>query len=1210
MLDIIARLFHRAEERQETSCEWHNTGFGLLFKLPGRTQKQPVFEYSLAALQRVLLQQLVEAGEAKSNGEDTEIEAESACRLDETARDILKLPPPWQGRMELVVRGRSTEPSFSLGIRLCEARGLGEISYQRNGPILHAAGEDYLLDAAQWQAFSAVSEHEDIPEGARSEADNLRAVLILQDAVQHGLDMDLRVFSGLQVTVPEHVGITVCENNDGSIRLVPTPDGIPPEQLEPRLGQLLGSNVLRAGSKIVLLDERHIQAVKEILSSRVISRKDKARFFQTPTAWLDATLVDLDLGFSARMHGMQVFKKAYFGLTEPSELSWFGEEGDMPQLLPLGACAGLISSDEDLAALQAGVSRALEAGLSVTDFKDNITVLLPDSATETDVAMQNIVMQWCEKQAGTGEASPREEAGSSESEQPEAVQIAVDIDLHDTCVEGDGKAEAAAEQSLSYSGELCTENLKYTFKPYQEEGTRWILGLMGNLLQDPAQRMDQARVATWAPAGDGPGRTVSADGNREAARKSTSAGALLADDMGLGKTFMVLAALNVLLATARRQNRTCKPILVVMPVVLLENWRDEIDRVFREMPFKDIVILQAGADLGAFRKEKMGRESLARGEEDMPSMERGRYSLKIGKAFGANRLDLPERIVLTNYDTLRDYQFSLSLVDWGCVVFDEAQEIRNPNTLKSRAARALRTDFCLAMTGTPVENSLTDFWSLFDTVKPGLLGSFQDFNKTWVQPVSSAMKQGKTDEAQQLRISLGRNLRDTAGHYMLRRTKEEKLDGLPRKIVHDGALEPQYSAEMSGEQLARYNSVVNGIAMARADEDGARLRTLLLPSLRSLQNVSLYPDLLAGEPALPNSGAEYTDVRKLLTKSAKLELLLNILDEIRDRDEKVIIFVINRTLQRFLATTLECIYKLPNISIVNGETPSVTRNSSGRQLRRTGQQTDNRSRIERIRDFEKQPGFQIICMSPLAAGVGLTVTGANNVVHLERHWNPAREAQATDRVYRIGATKDVHVYLPLLRHPTLMSFDENLNELLRRKTELKDAVMTVEEVQAADFDRQKLFGTEILPSARVTSEWLKTMNWEFFEAVTACLASRIFGGTSWLTKRSGDHGADVVVCTDRENVIIECKLSRHAYGDSEAACRPYTACREYANRLGKPFNTPVLAVNAPSVAQNVRDRADSLGVTIWDRPFLAEELDRQPLPCHEVESMLHSERLV
>lgn len=518
------------------------------------------------------------------------------------------------------------------------------------------------------------------------------------------------------------------------------------------------------------------------------------------------------------------------------------------------------------------------------------------------------------------------------------------------------------------------------------------------------------------------------------------------------------------------------------------------------------------------------------------------------------------------------------------------------------------------MTGTPVENSLTDFWSLFDTVKPGLLGSFQDFNRTWVLPVSRAMKQGRVEEAQQLRVSLGRDLRAAAGHYMLRRTKEEKLDGLPRKIVHDGALEPQYSAQMSGEQLARYNSVVNGIAMARANGDAAQLRTLLLPSLRSLQKVSLYPELLAGEPAVPNKDLEADEVRKLLARSAKLAVLLNILDEISDRDEKVIIFVINRTLQRILAVALAKIYSLASISIVNGEAPSVSRTRTGKQpRRRAGEKADDfgddRSRMERIRDFEKEPGFQIICMSPLAAGVGLTVTGANNVIHLERHWNPAREAQATDRVYRIGATRDVHVYLPLLRHPTLMSFDENLNELLRRKTEIRDTVMAAEEVQAADFDSQKLFGTEILPSAPVTSEWLKIMNWEVFEAVTASLAGRIFQGTSWLTRRTGDHGADVVVCADGKNAIIECKLSRHTYGISEAACKPYTACREYAERLGKPFDTAVLAVNAPAVAQNVRDRAASLGVTIWDRAFLAEELDRQPLLWHDVERMLHSERL-
>ena len=203
--------------------------------------------------------------------------------------------------------------------------------------------------------------------------------------------------------------------------------------------------------------------------------------------------------------------------------------------------------------------------------------------------------------------------------------------------------------------------------------------------------------------------------------------------------------------------------------------------MFKTSPFRDIVILQSSAQLRQFRQEGARRESVLHHGEDLPPEGQIRYSLKIGSDFGPGRLDMPGRLILTNYDTLRDYQFSLCLVDWGCVIFDEAQEIKNPNTIKSRAAKGLKADFRLAVTGTPVENSLTDFWSLYDTVKPGLLGSFQEFRRTYVTPI----KQSQDGEAKdKMRLAIGKQLRQTVGPFMLRRTKEDHLSGLPCKIIH------------------------------------------------------------------------------------------------------------------------------------------------------------------------------------------------------------------------------------------------------------------------------------------------------------------------------------------------------------------------------------------------------------------------------------------
>ena len=174
-------------------------------------------------------------------------------------------------------------------------------------------------------------------------------------------------------------------------------------------------------------------------------------------------------------------------------------------------------------------------------------------------------------------------------------------------------------------------------------------------------------------------------------------------------------------------------------------------------------------------------------------------------------------------------------------------------------------------------------------------------------------------------------------------------------------------------------------------------------------------------------------VRSVMSESGKLAVLLGTLDEIAAKSEKVILFLVNKQIQRLLKLWLDQVYDL-DIAIVNGDTKAVA----------GGRNTTTRKGL--IRTFEAKPGFNILIMSPVAAGVGLTVVGANHVVHVERHWNPAKEAQASDRVYRIGQEKDVHIHLPAVLHPDLDSFDVHLDRLLRGKILLKDAVVTPEPV--------------------------------------------------------------------------------------------------------------------------------------------------------------------
>jgi hypothetical protein len=167
--------------------------------------------------------------------------------------------------------------------------------------------------------------------------------------------------------------------------------------------------------------------------------------------------------------------------------------------------------------------------------------------------------------------------------------------------------------------------------------------------------------------------------------------------------------------------------------------------------------------------------------------------------------------------------------------------------------------------------------------------------------------------------------------------------------------------------------------------------------------------------------------------------LLFILREIEKRGEKVIIFATTKAVQAYACALVTSIFAIP-VSIVNGDTRAVPSKS------------DSRTRKVIIDDFQAAAGFGVIIMSPVAAGVGLTIIEANNVVHLERHWNPAKEAQATDRVYRIGQKRDVNVYLPMALHPTTKSFDLKLDGLLVRKIDLSDAVVAPSIVDSSDLE--------------------------------------------------------------------------------------------------------------------------------------------------------------
>lgn len=621
------------------------------------------------------------------------------------------------------------------------------------------------------------------------------------------------------------------------------------------------------------------------------------------------------------------------------------------------------------------------------------------------------------------------------------------------------------------------------------------------------------------------------------------AGALLADDMGLGKTFSTLIFLREWFDLWRTTVGGEPPaVLIVAPLSLLENWKAEIVKSYGEETkvFSRVLIAQSDGDVNLVRRRSGSRDKAVPGEV-----------LEYGLGFGdgtERSLDLPGSCVLTTYQTLREYRFSFAKAEWSAAIFDEAQNIKNPNALQTIAAKSLKALFRLTLTGTPVENHLGDFWSILDTSEPGPLGSFVEFRKNWITPmIRQPDSMGE----------IGLRLRAHVGELMMRRMKEEELTGLPKKSGHNQAV----PVELTAEQVIAYDAIV---ASAQGEdtttESSPARQNRQLAALWQLRQVSLHPDLLAGGTIAAASNQR--DSRLMLQRSGKLAWLLRRLDEIKTLKEKVLIFCVQKKLQEALARHLALIYGV-NVPIINGDTKATSRHDP------------EETRLGLIEQFSRGDGFGICILSPIAAGAGLNIVAANHVIHLERHWNPAKEDQATDRAYRIGQTRAVTVYLPAARHPNSerRSFDDVLHGLIEKKRGLQGALGLVPPQSVTDSELiESVLATDAasVPPAALELAAALRLSWRLFEALIAVLyerdAERVI-----LTPGGSDHGCDVVVLgwgADRENLLIQCKATSLNELNSEVAVREVEGARPYyESALGVSFNKRCLHTTARRVSR-------------------------------------------
>ncbi|MFF8429634.1 DEAD/DEAH box helicase [Streptomyces sp. NPDC016566] len=421
-------------------------------------------------------------------------------------------------------------------------------------------------------------------------------------------------------------------------------------------------------------------------------------------------------------------------------------------------------------------------------------------------------------------------------------------------------------------------------------------------------------------------------------------GCCLADDMGLGKT-VTLIALHL-----HRQADTSSagPTLVVCPASLLGNWQREIEKFAPGVPVR------------RFHGPGRGLGSLADGE-----------------------------FVLTTYGTMRLDAERLAEVSWGMVVADEAQHVKNPHGATARALRSIGARSRVALTGTPVENNLTELWAILDWTTPGLLGRLGAFRARYALPV-----EGGRDPA------AAEHLARLVRPFLLRRRKSDPgiAPELPPKTETD------HPVTLTQEQAGLYEALVRETLEQIADADDMARRGLIVKLLTGLKQICNHPAQFLKE-----------DGQRLAGRSGKLELLDELLDTVLAENSGVLVFTQYVRMARLLEQHLTA-RGVPS-QLLHGGTPVAEREAL-------------------VRRFQAGE-VPVFLLSLKAAGTGLNLTRAEHVVHYDRWWNPAVEAQATDRAFRIGQTRPVQVHR-LIAEGTL---EDRIAEMLGRKRDLADAVL-------------------------------------------------------------------------------------------------------------------------------------------------------------------------
>lgn len=436
--------------------------------------------------------------------------------------------------------------------------------------------------------------------------------------------------------------------------------------------------------------------------------------------------------------------------------------------------------------------------------------------------------------------------------------------------------------------------------------------------------------------------------------RSVAFGACLADDMGLGKTIQMIAYFSYV----KKHEKPEQPALIIAPTSVLGNWQKEFEKFAPHLKVK----LHYGPN---------------RAKEE-------RFTASIQEA----------DVVLTSYGLSHADFEELSSLTWNTVCLDEAQNIKNAHTKQSRAIRKLKGKHHIALTGTPMENRLTELWSIYDFLNHGYLGSLHSFHKRYVLPIE---KDRDVEQIEQLQRYIK--------PFLLRRTKrdEQVALNLPEKQ------EQKEYVPLSVEQASLYEQLVKDTFEQVTSLAGMQRKALILKMLGKLKQICNHPALYLKEE----------EPKQLITRSHKVEKLLELTTSIHEQQESCLIFTQYIGMGEMIKKLLEKQFS-EKVLFLNGSVMKAER--------------------DRMVESFQNKDFPFLILSLKAGGTGLNLTAANHVIHFDRWWNPAVENQATDRAYRIGQERFVHVHKLI----TTGTIEEKIDDMLEKKQSLNDEIIQSE----------------------------------------------------------------------------------------------------------------------------------------------------------------------